>query len=147
MCLIVDINVSHCVFLIEHDPDLCDVHAALFGPRKSNVRISYGGKLLEEYAESGELIRAVAALDRAGRAQKVDDSAVNQEEVAVSAAGLCRSNDAHITALARLGGARLLCSEDNELHADFTNRKLLHTPRGKVYQNRTHRPLFTRCCK
>ena len=52
------------------------------------------------------------ALDRAGRTQRCDDDSVEAETQAVKDMALCRSNDEHIIALARVSKARLLCSHD-----------------------------------
>jgi hypothetical protein len=54
----------------------------------------------------------------------------------------CKSNDSHIVALARISKCRLLFSQDKPLHSDFTNLKLVPSPKGKVYQNRKHEHLL-----
>ena len=54
----------------------------------------------------------------------------------------CKSNDNHIIALARLSNCRLLFSQDKPLHADFTNLKLVPSPKGKVYQHAKHEHLL-----
>ena len=73
---------------------------------------------------------------------------VNAEESLVVSTGLCVSDDPHIIALARVSGARTLCSNDNNLHTDFKNQRLLSHPRGGVYQNANHGHLLrhTRSC-
>ena len=45
----------------------------------------------------------------------------------------CRSNDTHVIALAQISGARLLYSNDKDLHVDFKNKRLIDEPRGKIY--------------
>lgn len=45
------------------------------------------------------------------------------------------SDDPHILALAIASGARVLFSRDQPLHSDFTNKDIINTPRGRVYQN------------
>ena len=55
----------------------------------------------------------------------------------------CRSNDQHIIALAHVGGARLLYSNDGDLHDDFDDKGLIDNPRGKVYSTRKKKN-FTR---
>ena len=47
--------------------------------------------------------------------------------------GTCRSDDEHIIALAQISGARLLYSNDRALRHDFTNKRLIDSPRGKLY--------------
>lgn len=146
MCVIIDANVARRVLLVIDDPDFKDVHAALFDPRHTKVKLVYGGKLSNEYARVHEIRRIVATLDRAGRAIKVDDDMVNQETANVSNSRLCISDDPHIIALALVSNVRLLCSHDRDLHTDFTNKTLLDKPRGKVYQTAKHVDLLRRFC-
>ena len=72
---------------------------------------------------------------------------MNGETAAVKALSICVSNDPHVIALARISGARLLCSRDQKLHSDFGNKHLVDNPRGSVYQDIPHAPLIARHCK
>ena len=146
MCLIVDINVANKVLLVSDDPDFMDVHICLFTNSNPRGSLVYGGKLMDEYSKSREIIKKLVELDRAGRARRVDDDLIDEEMEWIIQSGLCKSNDGHIIALARVGRVRLLCSHDRDLHADFTNKELLNKPRGKVYQRPTHRNLLSRFC-
>ena len=47
--------------------------------------------------------------------------------------GQCRSDDPHVLALAIVSGARLLYSNDAALQRDFKDKRLIDSPRGKVY--------------
>jgi hypothetical protein len=134
MCLIIDNNVRGKV-LLHDDPDYLPVTNALFDHKNLMV---YGGKLRREYFQSNKIKRIVLRLDQAGIAKAIKESLVDNEAQAVVGLDICRSDDEHIIALARVSGARLLCSEDQDLHADFGNRTLINTPRGKIYQNQGH---------
>lgn len=147
MCLIVDMNVAHKILLTNSDVDFKDVHASLFGSKGTIATLVYGGQLLQEYNGNQAVRRRVAVLDAAGRARKVNDGRVDDETQRLSQSGLCSSDDPHIVALARISGVRLLCSHDQQLHHDFTNKRLLDDPRGKVYQNPTHNHLLRRFCR
>lgn len=148
MCMIVDINVAAKVLVINDDPDFKHVHDSLFAENNNlNAKIMYGGKLTEEYNRHHGVRRILLQLDRAGKAVRVDDAAIENEVEAVVSTQLCESNDEHIIALARVSEARLLCSHDISLHADFTNGRLIGNPRGKVYQNATHKALLRRFCR
>jgi hypothetical protein len=46
---------------------------------------------------------------------------------------LCKSNDPHVLALARVSGARLLFANDGNLIEDFQKNSILRRPPGKVY--------------
>ncbi len=148
MCLIIDINIAQKVLLTENDPDFGLVRECLFIGKPYKARLVYGGnKFLSEYRGNNNVLRMVATLDRAGKAVKVDDNLVDDEEQRIIVSGLCSSNDEHIIALARISNVRLLCSDDQALHTDFTDRNLLNTPRGKVYQDTSHQDLLRRFCK
>lgn len=146
MCMIVDVNIAQRALIEENDPDFGEIHESLFTHMMPNAKIVYGGYLTTEYNRSARIRRIVAQLDRAGRARQVRDEPVNRESESVQNSGVCRSNDVHIIALARVGHVRLLCSHDQALHSDFTNHLLLSGPRGKVYQNRSHTALLRRFC-
>jgi hypothetical protein len=147
VCLIVDSNVVHRVLLDPTDKDFRDIYVSLFGKGRVRAVVVYGGRLLEEYGTSARVIRALAALDRAGRARAIPAQTVGEETSKVIQSGLCVSNDHHVIALARVSGVRLLCSNDQPLHQDFTNKKVIDKPRGKVYQKRKHKPLLARFCR
>lgn len=75
-----------------------------------------------------------------GLIRNSDEATIETEKVAI--VGKCKSNDAHVIALARESGCRLLFSKDKPLHCDFTNPKLIPKPKGKVYQNKKHMRLL-----
>lgn len=54
----------------------------------------------------------------------------------------CESNDAHILALARASGARLLYTADKDLITDFKNENIINDPKGKIYSNASHKHLL-----
>jgi hypothetical protein len=141
MCLIVDVNAVH--LLIQGDHGHEPVNAAL---AKKHTFVSYGGHLAEEYAKSRQIVAWINELRRSGTAVLVPSAAVNKEQDTVERSGLCQSNDPHIIALARVGKARLLCSSDTGLHADFTNPQLLSSPQGRVYQKPSHAHLLRGSC-
>jgi hypothetical protein len=147
MCLIVDINIAHKVFLTDSDPDYRDVHGSLFTDKPITARMVHGGKLTQEYLGNNRVRRLIVELGRSGRAIKVDDALVDAEELKVKESGMCRSDDEHIIALARVSKVRLLCTNDDNLTTDFTNKNLLDSPRGKVYKHATHKPLLVKFCK
>lgn len=146
MCLIIDTNIAHRVLLQKDDTNFKDVHARLFAVKQPTAAMVYGGRLAREYAGNDSIRRVVVALDRTGGAMRVSDALIAQETAWAVASGLCQSDDEHIIGLARAANVRLLCSHDQDLHVDFTNRALLSNPRGKVYQTRRHRPLLREFC-
>lgn len=142
MCLIVDTCVTH---------RLLDVNDADFTPVRASIEaglqtITLGGHLLREYARYREVVRFMAELARRGRLRVVRDTAVDLETESLKAAGACSSNDAHLVALARVSGARILCTSDLAAARDFTRKELVSQPRGKVYRRAAHRHLLRTHC-
>ena len=101
-----------------------------------------GGRLLDELEGIGRAAEQIRIWAQAGLVGFVAPEEVEAETASVAGTGLCVSDDEHVIALARASGARLLCSEDQLLHADFGNRELISSPRGAVYQNATHTHLL-----
>ena len=131
MCVIVDANVAARVFGDPPAGQYAGLLKWLLGPKGG---LAYGGKNAEELARVRGAIWAIRQLRLAGRAYLADKSAVVERTQALHRAEACVSNDEHVVALAQVSGARTLCSEDRDLHEDFTNRALVRDPRGKVYQ-------------
>lgn len=140
MCAIIDTNVFVEVFGDAPSPGGRMVFDWIRGGRGAVV---VGGALLEELKGNQASFKRFQALDAllqsAGKPTQVrlvDDAKVNAEQKRVDARGICRSGDAHIIALARISGARLLWTRDDYLQEDFQNKKLIDRPRGKLFPNR-----------
>jgi len=93
--------------------------------------------------------RFIKVLGQAGRVRFIPKTVVDQETENVR--DKCQSDDPHVIALARVSGARILCSHDTTLHKDFTDPKLIKKPRGHIYQTKAHSHLLkhyghTRAC-
>lgn len=145
MCLIVDANLAPQVFASPPHPDFVPVLDWL---GKRDGCVVYGGRLAAELARIERARRYLLTLLRAGRALRFPDESIVTEQAVVTRTGLCRSNDAHVLALARVSGARTLCTHDRDLQRDFKNLQLISNPKGSVYQRREHVNLLrhTRSC-
>ena len=139
MCLIVDASLAAAVFASPPQPDFVPV---LDWVEKRDGCIVYGGRLAGELMRIEKARRYLRTLLQAGRALRFQDDSVETEQAAVVGTGLCRSNDAHVVALARVSGARTLCTRDRDLQRDFRNPQLVSDPRGSVYQRREHANLL-----
>lgn len=143
MCIIVDANQLG-VFLAEppHE-DAAPIHQWL------NRRVGAGtlvysteGKFACEVGDNAK--RKLEDYYRAGRAQLVPASRFAEDEAELKASGELRSDDPHVLALARVSGARLLYTGDNKLIADFTDRRIIQKPRGRVYKGAANANLLTK---
>jgi predicted nucleic acid-binding protein len=139
MCVIVDANLASRVF---QEPAEADFAPVLNWILERHGELVFGGHLATELARMEKPRRFLLALLRAGRARRVSDSGLAAEEAVVEETGQCRSNDKHVLALARVSGARTLCTHDRDLQRDFRNPQLISGPRGSIYQRAEHAPLL-----
>mgnify|MGYP002869074523 FL=1 len=103
-------------------------------------KIVIGGKLLKELNKVRVAAHFIKTLSQAGRAVIVPSLLLNKEILDIDSQ--CKSNDCHIIALARISGARILCSLDKTLHKDFRNLRLVFNPKGHIYQKARHSKLL-----
>jgi len=149
VCLIIDANLASRAFSQPPHRDFRPVVDWLTLPRY-NGRLVVGGKLSAELFKLETARKFLVRLNQAGRARVIADKSLEPETHAI--ASRCRSNDHHVIALARVGGARLLCSHDKKLHSDFTNPELISDPKGRIYQTAEHAHLLrqfghTKACR
>jgi len=142
MCLIIDANSVSSVFLKTKN-EFSQLYVAI---AHNKIKIVYGGKLTREYRKIASFWRLLVVLDRQGSTRKIEDTAVDQETEEISASRICRSDDPHIIALARIGHVRLICTEDQNLREDVRNHKLLAKQRGNIYNSANHHHLLRKHC-
>lgn len=133
MCAIVDANAASRFFSDPVDPELEPLWKWI---ESGGGVLVAGGRLLDELSKVGDARRLLRNWERLKLAHFIPATDVEVEAAIVE--DQCVSNDAHVIALARLSGARRLCSKDRLLHRDFRNPALINNPRGRVYQNRSH---------
>ena len=148
MCLIVDANRASLVFAQTPATDVAPIREWLTSAKKDG-QVVIGGHLEAELNKINGARRCLLAFQRAGRARFIPQHQVRAEVARVNATGNCQSNDTHVIALARVSGARVLCSEDNALHKDFKNPRLINNPRGRIYRTAQHARLLghTKACR
>jgi len=144
MCIIVDVNLASEILPPTPSADLEPIYRAI---ENHSATLVYGGKLRREYERTTKFRRWLMVLDRQGSARYVSDSLVDAETQALIRNGQCVSDDQHIIALARIGGARLLCTNDDDLATDFRNPALISKPRGNIYRRPEHSNLIRIHCR
>ena len=128
MCAIVDANVVHQVFGDNRPP--AGKYFADWLTRGN--KLVAGGKLLRELSRDERFIKWFRTALRTGRAIEIDDDTIAIETARLEQQQGWESNDHHIIALANLSHARLLFTNDEDLHADF------HRVHGRSYSTRVH---------
>ena len=133
MCAILDANAASVVFVADSGKPPA---AREFLKRidAGRLRLVVGGKLFEELKRGSPGFRHWwPNAERAGHVvvENAGDVAARTEEV--ETARECVSDDPHVIALAQVGGARLLFTNDGNLQQDFKNPRLIGQPKGKVY--------------
>lgn len=148
MSLIIDANIATGVLPrlqsgVENssrlNPDFTPVWEAI---STQKARVVSGGKLRRELNKIQWIRDTLIHMDRQGTLHQINDESVDGEEARVKRMKLCKSDDEHVIALARVSNARLLCSLDEALGKDFLNQKLIDHPRGHVYKKASHRDLI-----
>ncbi len=134
MCAIVDANVAHEVFGVNQTPAGKRLYDWI---NEGQGRLVIGGRLTEELNRASAKFPQWAK--RAllfGRIRSVNDDEIRAKTKSIVAGGKCVSNDMHIVSLAQVSGARLLFSNDGDLHTDFRNKTLINNPRGQIFSTR-----------
>ena len=132
MCAIVDANVRHEVFSEASQSGAGRYFYDWLIRRNGGILVA-GGDVLRELESSADFQRAFGERLLAGRARRIPDEVVDGETETLRALRICRSNDAHVLALARVSGARLLFTNDRALQQDFRDREIIGGTRGRVY--------------
>lgn len=136
MCAIIDANVAGLVFTSRTtEAENESASKRFFDWIDSGAgSLIVGGKLLGELDKVSNFQQWRKRAVFAGRITILDENAVNQKTGQV--APHCKSDDPHVIAVALIGNARFLYSDDGDLQNDFKNPALVKNPRGKVYSTR-----------
>ena len=129
MCAILDANVTAEVFGNKKTPAGQKFREWLDSGHSSLVM---GGKLADELTHEGFRAWSATAIQY-GKLQLVDRAKVDERVTELHSSNDCISDDEHVIAVAQLSGARLLFSNDTDLHFDFKSKNLIDEPRGKIY--------------
>ncbi len=148
MCAIVDANVGHQLF--GNKPSEAGAYF-LDWLTKGRGKLVVGSGLRQELEKSEKFKRLLLELVRANKAIDIQSREVIEATKALQNEHICKSNDQHVLALAKVSGARLLFTNDRELQIDFKNRQIIDGVQGRVYTTlrstsvtRTHKDLLRR---
>lgn len=138
MCVILDVNLAHKVLrTLSTEPP----HPLRQWLEGGSGKLILGGELLGELRADSEVKEKIFGLYRAGMAVVIspnDNQELSEKTKELRYSEVCSSNDEHIIALAQLTGARLLCTDDKDLIADFKNARIISKPQGKIFPVRAN---------
>ena len=135
MCAILDANVAHEVF----GSDRPEAGEKFFEwVNTGSGRLAIGGRLRDELNHYSKFRIWAKRAASYGKLIAANDSAVDRLADELQAEHDLASNDPHILALAKVSRARLLYSNDGDLHDDFGSKSLIDNPRGKIYSTRKY---------
>ncbi len=140
MCMIVDTNR---IGLFLQDPPNEDTQPIHSWMRRGLGTIVYSTGSVFARELKPRARRRFLEWTRAGWAKPIPADEFEDDERALWRSGLMKSDDAHVLALARRSGARLLYTCDGDLIDDFKNKQLIDQPRGKIYSRATNENLLT----
>ena len=145
MCIIVDANIASNVFANTPLNDFIPIRNWLFNSNKDG-KIVAGGKLSIELSRKAQV--SIRTLNQAGRARIIPNDEIKRETNNILRNYTLESDDPHILALARVSGARTLCTYDRNLEKDFKNKDIINNQRGNIYKYSSHIALLkhTRSC-
>lgn len=142
MCIIVDANKLGTFLADSPDADSEPIHRWLGHRNAKGVLVySTGGKFGAELGLQAR--KKLFVYVQAGKAHLIPPHRFADDADQLQASGKLRSDDPHVLALARASGARLLYTADGDLIADFKDRDLIDSPRGKIYSNAGNSDLLT----
>ena len=114
MCAIIDANVRDQIFG-DKQPQAGEFLFNWLNNDKRTVKLVVGGKLLRELSDSKAFNTWLQTALLFGRAQRIPDDKVEIATKELQDQQICRSDDEHVLALAKLSGARLLFTNDKPL--------------------------------
>lgn len=140
MCIVIDTNVLSCVFSgtnCRHDDYRPVLDWILKGP---GFAVYGGSSYFRELLGARTYLKLLVELKNRGRAKLVNKVAVDAEQALVEGIVPRACDDAHLIAIFRASGCRLLCSNDRRADTYVKNkrfyRKGQHPPR--IYRSKTH---------
>ncbi len=140
MCIIVDTNKLGDLLADPASEDSGPIRDWL-NRGKGSIVYSTDGRFAKEIR--GRARAKLAVYEQAGRATKIPGSRFADDERNLKTRANLRSDDPHVLALARAAGVRLLYTADRDLISDFTDRRVIDRPRGKVYSGARNAALLT----
>lgn len=140
MCLIVDTSRMGDFLAEPQKEDAAPIHRWL-DRGVGNLVYTIGDRFEKETKDRA--LDWLSEREKAGRARLIPEEGLRREVGRIESSGRLRSDDAHVLALARVSGARLLYTGDKALMDDFRDPQIVPRPRGKIYSGAKNARLLT----
>ena len=135
MCALLNENVKHEVFGINRKTEAgAKFFKWINGDIKGKTtKLVVGGKLTRGLTrDDDKILEWLAEADLSAKVFVVSDLEIYEAKNEIDGVAL-QSNDQHAILLAIASGARLLYSNDKDLHADFRSPSIIDNPLDRVY--------------
>ena len=129
MCVVAIVDSDSLPVLATRQGPGDNLFLSWIGNRHGILAISNVGQYFTEIRKNRAIMELILRYDQGGQLRKIsaDQLAVSDDQVAQQK---LRSNDSHILSLALASEARVLCSNDGKLRADFKDKDIL-PPMGR----------------
>ena len=129
MCVVAIVDADSLPVLATRQAPGDNLFLSWIGGRHGILAFSSVGQYFTELRRNRAVMDLIGRYEQGGQLRKIsaDQLAVSEEQIAEKN---LRSNDSHILTLALASDARVLCSNDDNLRADFKDRDIL-PPTGR----------------
>jgi predicted nucleic acid-binding protein len=147
MCIIIDTSAFAPVFVTTSELHV-EFEPVLKWITTGKGKVVYGGtKYKGELQRAKKYLRIFNNLKRSGRTVEIDDQKVDHEQQLLESTLAHRDfDDAHLVAIIRASGCKLMCCEDERAHEFIKDGTLYPNPQyaspPKIYRNSSHSSLL-----
>ena len=124
MCVIAIVDADSLPVLASRQGEGDDLFLSWIRSRHGILAISDSGQYFNEIRKNQAVMDLIRRYDQGGQIRKMSSNQLSDSDEEI-AQRHHRSNDSHILSLALASGARVLCSNDGDLRADFKDRRIL----------------------
>lgn len=129
MCVVAIVDADSLPVLASRDGAGDDLFLAWIGRRHGMLAFPISGQYLTEVRKNRAVMELIRRYDQGGQLRKISTENLAIADIQIREKPR-QSNDPHILSLALASQAKVLCSNDGDLRADFKNKEIL-PPMGR----------------
>ena len=124
MCVVAIVDADSFPVLARRQGEGDNLFLSWIGSRHGTVAISNAGQYFKELRKNRAVMELIRRYDQGGQLRKISANQLSVTDGQIAQKNL-RSNDSHILSLALASDAKVLCSNDGDLRADFKDKDIL----------------------